>query len=160
MLENIRFNDFGSRIDPHRILIAEKTGQRGFIALSNEIGSSGGQMFETDNPERESCYSIDDLINYSFDFPDPNHIKIDIDGQEWKVIQGMMETLKTSKLKSVLVEINQDRAEIISAFIDNCFTVKNPFNFMANHSDKRRQKEGIKAENVIFTRRINGKIKS
>ena len=38
--------------------------------------------------------------------PVPNHIKIDVDGLEHKVLHGCAETLKNPLVKSVLVEIN------------------------------------------------------
>ena len=38
--------------------------------------------------------------------PVPNHIKIDVDGLEHKVVRGCAETLKDPHVKSVLVEIN------------------------------------------------------
>ncbi len=150
LLENIRINNF-SNILPSRTIICEKTGQKDFIPFSDEIGSSGGQMCDTDGVGW-TCSTIDDLIIYSFDFPDPDHIKIDIDGQELKIVQGMKETLKTARLKSVLIEIGQDRDEIISAFIKNGFTMKNEFNEMKHHSRVRRAEENINVENIIFTR--------
>lgn len=152
LLDNIRLNNLDSRIDLYRFLIAEKTGQKQFITLSNEIGASGGQMQDTSRVGDDSCYSIDDLIIYSFDFPDPTHIKIDIDGQELKVIQGMRKTLTSQKLKSVLIEIDNDRDEIMSAFIKSGFTIDNQFNKLKNHSRIRRKREGINVENIIFTR--------
>jgi len=57
-------------------------------------------------------YSLDQFIEI---FPDlfPNHIKIDVDGLESKIIKGSVKTLKDSRLKSVLVELcenlNEDR---------------------------------------------------
>jgi hypothetical protein len=99
-----------------------------------------------------NCRSIDDMVYFSFDTPSPNHIKIDIDGQEWAVIQGMKKVLRNQQLKSVLVEVNRDRPEIYSAFLDSGFTMNNWFNKRPHHSRVRRAKEGIDAENIIFTR--------
>lgn len=38
----------------------------------------------------------------------PDHIKIDVDGLEHRVIEGMIETLRQPQLKTVLIEINFD----------------------------------------------------
>lgn len=40
--------------------------------------------------------------------PVPNHIKIDVDGLEHRVIAGMLETLRQPELRTVLIEINFD----------------------------------------------------
>ena len=41
----------------------------------------------------------------------PDHIKIDVDGLEHRVVQGMLETLRQPNLKTVLIEINFDNAK-------------------------------------------------
>lgn len=38
----------------------------------------------------------------------PNHIKIDVDGIEPKVIAGAKETLQSQELRSLMIEINDD----------------------------------------------------
>lgn len=51
-------------------------------------------------------YSLDNFIEtYQPDFP--NHIKIDVDGLESKIIEGARNTLRDSRLKSLLIEINE-----------------------------------------------------
>jgi FkbM family methyltransferase len=142
LVENIGLNYF-TKIFPLISIVSDKTGCMGFESCYSEIGSSGGQMCVEGN---YICTSID-----SWDCP--NHIKIDIDGQELKVVHGMKETLKNKTLKSVLIEIDLDREEIIEIFFDNDFTIDNIFNRMPNHSRVRRAKEGINVENIIFTRR-------
>jgi FkbM family methyltransferase len=46
---------------------------------------------------------LDDLEGH---FPPPDHIKIDVDGLEHKVLAGAKELLASGKVKSILVEIN------------------------------------------------------
>lgn len=52
-----------------------------------------------------SC-SLDSFVNR---FPEffPSHLKIDVDGLEEKIIRGAEKTLKDSRLKSVLIELNE-----------------------------------------------------
>ena len=38
--------------------------------------------------------------------PVPNHIKLDVDGFEHKVIDGAVETLKKPEVRSLIIEIN------------------------------------------------------
>ena len=110
-------------------------------------------MSESGEVGELACWSLDDFIIHGFYSPNPNHIKIDIDGQELMVIRGMKETLKSPKLKSVLVEIEGRSDEITSRFLENGFTVFNKFNHMDNHSRVRRAKEKINVENIVFVRR-------
>ena len=60
--------------------------------------------------------------------PFPNHIKIDVDGNEPLIVKGMKDTLKDKRLKSVLIELSdniseKDTKEIIDLFVKNGFGV-------------------------------------
>ncbi|CCQ75500.1 FkbM family methyltransferase [Magnetospira sp. QH-2] len=60
--------------------------------------------------------SVDDLV-HKLALPFPNHIKIDVDGNESKIVRGMGEVLKDARLKSIAVELepedfDDDRAAI------------------------------------------------
>jgi FkbM family methyltransferase len=55
-------------------------------------------------------FSIDDFVD-RFTPPFPNHIKVDVDGNENRIIQGGEKTLSDKRLKSLLVELNTDRTE-------------------------------------------------
>jgi FkbM family methyltransferase len=61
-----------------------------------------------DNRRPQGCIGrrVDSLITDGL--PVPDHIKIDVDGLEHRVIAGMLETLRQPKLKTVLIEINFD----------------------------------------------------
>jgi len=155
LLDNIMLNNYGKTIKPNRFIVAEESGKKDFIGASDEIGSSGGQMAEPSDSCNSLCRSIDDLIYFSFDFPQPNHIKIDIDGQELSVIRGMIKTLQIQTLKSVLVEIDLmtgKSPDIMAAFLNNGFSTDNKFNKAKNHSRVRRMAEGINVVNIVFTR--------
>lgn len=141
--ENIEENDFVN-IYPWHIAISDKQGFVKFESENQEAGSSGGQVKEGGKFWAES---VDSFVSFGF----PNHIKIDIDGQEWKVLQGMKETIKD--IKSVLVEVAPiDKKQIVLLFMSHGFTIDNKFNKMKNHSRVRRAKEGIHVENIVFTR--------
>lgn len=58
---------------------------------------------------------LDSLIDDGLPFPD--HIKIDVDGLEHRVIAGMAETLRDPRLKTMLIEINFDNPKNL-ALID------------------------------------------
>jgi FkbM family methyltransferase len=61
-----------------------------------------------DNRRPQGCIGrrVDTLIAEGL--PVPHHIKIDVDGLEHRVIEGMLETLAQPGLKTILIEINFD----------------------------------------------------
>lgn len=75
---------------------------------------------------RQGCIStpLDQLVE-SGEVPVPNHIKIDVDGFEPKVIAGARATLTNAAVKSLLIETNQN-------LTDHCDMVKelNSLGFM------------------------------
>jgi len=56
------------------------------------------------------AYRLDDLVADGR-LPVPNHIKIDVDGIEAKVIAGARATLKNAAVKSLLIEVNPHLAD-------------------------------------------------
>ncbi len=49
-------------------------------------------------------FRLDDLIKLA-GLPEPNHIKIDVDGAEIAVLEGAAETLEAPGLESVMIEV-------------------------------------------------------
>ena len=47
----------------------------------------------------------------------PNYIKIDVDGNEMNILEGMSETLKNEELKSMLIEIEKTNEEDIINYL-------------------------------------------
>jgi FkbM family methyltransferase len=62
---------------------------------------SGGTAFE----QGTVTSSLDRLIDTGA-VAQPHHIKVDVDGIEWRVFEGMRKTLNSPQLKSVLIETN------------------------------------------------------
>jgi len=58
--------------------------------------------------------SIEDAQG-SFEFP--SHIKIDVDGNEEKIINGAINTLSDNRLKTLLVELDFSRSEMVKSVI-------------------------------------------
>lgn len=81
-------------------------------------------------------------------------MKIDVDGNEIEILEGMSRALRESGMKSILIEFNDEnkffgwsgRLEKLGFFID--FRYEN----LPNHSRIRRQASGQGARNYIFTR--------
>jgi FkbM family methyltransferase len=67
----------------------------------------GGRLVERDKRPQQGCvsYSLDELVARQV-LPPPNHIKIDVDGFEHKVVRGAAKTLDRPELKTVLLEVD------------------------------------------------------
>lgn len=124
------------------------------INKSDGIGSSGSQMYY------KGINDINTIERLIFKLPlsrigwltglYPHHIKIDVDGQEEEVLKSIdPEDIN----ESVLIEVNQPYLkEDAKKWLGDKFTTDNKYNTMTPHSRERRQREGITAENVVFTR--------
>lgn len=141
LLENIEMNKF-HYISAFPVCIG---GYEGEVAFDDpgEVGASGGQMHAGINfrPLR----TVD-----SFSVC-PDHVKIDIDGQELEVVKGMRQTIP--HIKSILIEVSsKTKQAALDLILPHGFTTDNRFNRHVPHSRTRRKEEGIDAENIIFTR--------
>lgn len=116
LCRNIIVNDFGQSITPYMIALSDSPGLLSFNYRSLEAGSADHWLGESEESsqfvytQQLLVFSIDHLIS-EFGFPVPNHIKLDVDGSEYKVICGAEKTLQNNSLKSILVEV-RDTDEI------------------------------------------------
>jgi len=162
--DNIHLNKL-TNVVPLYIALSDVNSIEKFFVKDDRIGSSGNQISENVNekgvyfePLEEfyvPVYSLDAFIE-QFSLPNCNHIKIDVDGVEGKIIDGMRRTLQHPSLKSVLVEINHDANDfndIVNLIQGSGLTADNPFNSLPNHSRYRRKgTPSESAENVVFVR--------
>jgi FkbM family methyltransferase len=164
LCQNINLNNVVNII-PLNLALSDSTSIEEFFIKDERVGSSGnqigenidenGQFFETLNRFHVPCYSFDNFIK-EFSLPIPNHIKIDVDGVEDKIVAGMKHTLLNSSLKSILVEINHNDKKgesIIKLFQDSGFSIDKRLNALPNHSRNRRKGTASEnAENIIYVR--------
>lgn len=102
-----------------------------FYHYKTNPGSSTSQLnrkFDHNNKRFEVLYeqeivveSLDSFIKKSKSFP--NHIKIDVDGIEFKILEGLGDYFKDVRLKSILVEITGDSTKYEKLFKSNGFTL-------------------------------------
>lgn len=76
-----------------------------------------GKSFEASFQQGMIGLSVDEFIQL-FDPPFPNHIKLDVDGLEDKIVLGATQTLADPRVRSVLVELDTDREEYCRGVID------------------------------------------
>jgi len=98
--QNIALNGLWERVTPLQAAIRDVTGAAA-QRFSNVAGPVDG------NVEHLEGYRLDDLVAADR-IPVPNHIKIDVDGGEFRLIDGMAETLKDHRLRSIRLQIRLD----------------------------------------------------
>jgi len=114
---NIYLNNLGRRVKALNVALHDRTTVQ-FLNLHDlasgsalhsvgEPVDSRGQRFEPKFEQAVLAFSLDDFI-LTFDAPIPQHIKIDVDGNELKIIEGALKTLSDFRCRSVQIEINQD----------------------------------------------------
>lgn len=80
-------------------------------SFMNPIGELG-EIFDPQFSQPSFGAPIDDLIK-QFGLPTPSRMKIDVDGNELLVLKGATSTLKRHQLRSVLVELDNSREDLV-----------------------------------------------
>jgi FkbM family methyltransferase len=110
LLKNINLNKYDN-VYAYCLALSNQEYCMPFEYSSFEIGSSNHQLLQGDDgtvrPEYEFKFTktLDNVLRDT-DSRTPNHIKIDVDGIELQVLEGMEETLSSKDVKSVLCEYN------------------------------------------------------
>lgn len=112
LLANVARNGFGAHIIPLSVALSAKTGFTEFTYSSLASGATKqlgvDSRVERGVAARQVVYAwaLDDLILKAKLKP-PTHIKIDVDGSEVAVLQGMVQTLASPSVRLVQVEASQ-----------------------------------------------------
>lgn len=128
LCRNIRLNGMEDRIAALALALSD---ERALGALSLGDAAEGGALstFHPDgvgengaapiDPQGALAYGVDAFIQ-DFNPPFPNHLKIDVDGLEPRIVAGAERTLADPRLRSASVELDDDRPEerdaVIAAF--------------------------------------------
>ncbi|HXM80355.1 MAG TPA: FkbM family methyltransferase [Burkholderiales bacterium] len=117
---NVVLNKVGDLVKAYCVALADHAG---FSELHLSTFTPGG-----------SCHSLGERVNFKLEpmrpaysqgcvaatldelvqagvLPQPTHIKVDVDGFEHKVIAGARRTVRDSRLRSMLIEVNGNLAE-------------------------------------------------
>jgi FkbM family methyltransferase len=165
LCRNIMVNNFNDFFTPYCLAIGDET-KLEVINLASSVSGSANHMV-AGAPEKLAteqnvefkqgiiAISFDDLA-FRFQLPLPNHIKIDTDGFEEKIVKGAEQMFSDQKVRSVLIEITDidgSKERIIGMMDGYGFNTKHSINFQENHSRFRREKNGKgNIENIIFTK--------
>lgn len=114
---NIALNDLGALVRAYCLALSDANGYSELHLSELKIGGSchslGEQVDFRHQPMRpvfsQGCIAarLDDLVGSDV-VPPPDYIKIDVDGFEPKVIAGAATLLRSGKVRSLLIEVNQN----------------------------------------------------
>ncbi len=82
-------------------------------ASLNNFGESvdfDHQPFEASFRQAGISFSIDSLVTQP-GIPFPNHLKVDVDGIEDKIVRGAYDTFRDQRLRSISIELNEHLSE-------------------------------------------------
>ena len=123
---NIVLNGLGDRVRAYCLALSDTEGFSELHLSDLRAGSSChslGERVDFAHRPMQPVYSqgcifarLDDLVRREI-VPEPHYLKIDVDGFEPKVLAGAAAVLRGQRLKSLLVEINQnlpDHMELVA----------------------------------------------
>lgn len=118
LCRNIYLNGASKAVVPLQIALAHQTSITPFnyqnLIPGGALHSLGaaidylGKDFQPVLSLDTLSYRLDDFVE-QFGLQIPNHIKIDVDGAEYQVLQGSEKILGRQEVRSVLVEVNEER---------------------------------------------------
>jgi FkbM family methyltransferase len=118
LFKNIMLNDFDKVIVPLNIALSDKVQIDNFNLTSLESGTSGhsvdgaGVLSNFSKRLTVLTQTLDNLID-SYNLKIANHLKIDVDGIDYRVLLGGENSiLKNPKLKTILIEKNDNEGNI------------------------------------------------
>ena len=119
---NIYLNKLSDKIQAFNLAFDDQT-RFSTLHLSAFLAGKSGHTFA---PEENVVSAFEqgmfgmtiDTFVFDYNQPFPNHIKIDVDGNEPRIISGMKRTLADRRLKSIAVELLPDKRPEDSQTID------------------------------------------
>jgi FkbM family methyltransferase len=117
LARNVQLNELSASVTAYCLAFSDET-TLGVLNLSSpEPGSAMAQFGrpgETSRywngqgasaPQGMIAFTIDDFVA-RFDPPFPTHLKMDVDGLEWPILQGATKTLRDPRLRSTMIELS------------------------------------------------------
>jgi FkbM family methyltransferase len=117
LCENIVLNKYSKCIIPLQVALSLESGVKVFNYNNLEPGGAlhslglpvddKGNEYDPVFEQRLLSYSCDDIVA-KFNMPDPDFVKIDVDGIELDILKGASEVLGRKNVKSIFIEINAE----------------------------------------------------
>ncbi|MCZ2127913.1 MAG: FkbM family methyltransferase [Anaerolineales bacterium] len=154
LIKNIAANGFGEVVFPFSFALGARGGIHSFNYTDLTPGASvhtldsavnqTGQTFAPAFSQKVIAYSLDELIE-EHNFEAPTHVKIDVDGGEKEIVEGMKRLLAGSAVKSVMIEVTETQAD--DARVRELFDIFKSAGFVET---KRIQHAGFKTYPFVY----------
>jgi FkbM family methyltransferase len=163
LLDNISLNS-AENVFAFQVALSSKNNLTSLYLQDRRIGNSGAQIhhpldekgnkFDHVAVQKILGLSVNSMVK-DLGFPCPNFVKIDVDGHEKDILDGMDLILGESLLQSILVEFNStEEREIYTKFLGKFnFLPDVTYNNHPEHSTKRRAEKNGTAVNCVFTKK-------
>jgi len=158
--QNIYLNNVSDKVTAYCVGLSDTSGLSklylGHMDAGGAFHSSGEaldfNLEPLNTPFVQGCVlmTLDQMVEDGT-IPMPDHIKLDVDGLEYKVVNGMMNTIRNSKVKSVAIELNPNLPEHQQVFEQ---MAELGFTYFENQREESCLEEGPfkNIGNVIFYR--------
>ena len=129
LCDNIQLNGCQHMIVPVPVPLTDNNGVFGFKYRSVDPGQSRHKLkpeawrFRGPTPAAARyeqpmlAMTLDDVVA-TFRLPEPQHVKIDVDGVEERVLLGARRTLRSSNLRSLLIEADQTKWSAVVSLLE------------------------------------------
>ncbi|HLH89466.1 MAG TPA: FkbM family methyltransferase [Xanthobacteraceae bacterium] len=124
---NIELNGIDDHVQAYCVALSDESGIRALNMQMTELGGAlssfgepvdnFGKRFTPGFRQGMIGYTVDAFVG-AFRPPFPNHIKIDVDGIEDRIIAGAAKTLADPRMKSLSVELDSSREAKTGEIVD------------------------------------------
>lgn len=162
LCRNISLNRCQDSLVPLQIGLSDTTSLVGFnysdLGTGSALHALGepmhvGEAFIPSIQLPVISYRLDDLLE-QFDLPVPNHIKIDVDGIEWEILQGAATMLQNPQVKDLMIEVDEgmDVTPLIVNYLgEKGFALKDKYKFVLSSETGKY----AHTYNYLFERKVN-----
>lgn len=151
---NLQLNGYEGRVKIIEQPIYSELSEGQLRIIDIRPGSSGAQFDSTLEslslePKKLKSVTLDSLI---LDYTVAYILKIDVDGLDFDILKGSVQSLKTGCVKSILIESSEEIQLQINDFLQ-CFSFvpDDRFNNLSGHSDTRRKEKNSYERNRVYS---------
>jgi FkbM family methyltransferase len=120
----------------------EAGGHLKILGEPKEVGAN--DTFEPEFVQPVLTFTLDDFLAHT-QLPNPEYIKIDVDGAELRVLRGLSGVLRSLQLKAVFIELEENRPDTMM-----CIELLIRAGFKLTHKKQVQNYYGL--NNLIFSR--------
>lgn len=123
LVEHIKTNNMGDRIKPLCVAFDDVTSINNLLMKNTHVGHANNLLDKGNQPKIDMpafaqatpVFSIDDFSKI-FNLPAPDHLKIDVDGNEAGILYGAKKTL--SQIKDLMIEVVNQNLKHVANLIE------------------------------------------